>query len=270
VRKRRPLLWGTLLVVSLAVAATAFSAAGPKGGVQVLSKETPAVATLVAKDSKIAISSRPVVLVAARPTPTKVTAGTPGTAKVALSSVRVAAVPPAAVSRPTSGTAHHTSTRPTSSPKAPGVVPEVLRVPALGITIKVGRLGLQSNGEIEVPTTTHQVGWYTGGPTPGQIGSAAILGHVDSYAGIGVFFYLKNLQSGDKLSVTLSNQEVAHFTVTKVVQYPKNSFPDALVYGNHGVSQLQLVTCGGVFNRSTGHYESNIVVYSRLTSVTTP
>jgi hypothetical protein len=59
-----------------------------------------------------------------------------------------------------------------------------------------------------------------------------------------------------------------HFLVTEVVQYSKTSFPDRLVYGSHGTRSLQLVTCGGVFDHATGHYESNIVVFSNLVSVT--
>jgi hypothetical protein len=30
------------------------------------------------------------------------------------------------------------------------------------------------------------------------------------------------------------------------------------------------VTCGGVFDHDTGHYESNVVVFSRLVSVVVP
>ena len=35
------------------------------------------------------------------------------------------------------------------------------------------------------------------GPSPGQIGSAVILGHVDTYQGPGIFFQLRALQAGD-------------------------------------------------------------------------
>src|SRR3984957_14123766 len=54
-------------------------------------------------------------------------------------------------------------------------------------------LGLQSNGALQVPTTTTVAGWYTGSPRPGAIGSAIIVGHVDSYQGDGVFFPLGTL-----------------------------------------------------------------------------
>jgi sortase (surface protein transpeptidase) len=121
-----------------------------------------------------------------------------------------------------------------------------------------------------VPTNTHTVGWYRDGPTPGQVGSAVILGHVDSYLGPGTFFSLKELKAGDPITVDLANGAVTHFVVTKVVQYAKTSFPDRLVYGSHGIRGLQLVTCGGTFDHATGHYESNVVVFSHLVSVKKP
>jgi sortase (surface protein transpeptidase) len=130
-------------------------------------------------------------------------------------------------------------------------------------------LGIQANGEVAVPTTVHSVGWYDRGPAPGQFGSAVILGHVDSASkGIGTFYYLKNMKPNAAINVTLNDGLVAHFAVTKVVQYSKTAFPDRLVYGSSGTESLQLVTCGGSFDYSTGHYLANIVVFSHLVSVT--
>jgi sortase (surface protein transpeptidase) len=115
------------------------------------------------------------------------------------------------------------------------------------------------------------VGWYRYGVTPGQIGSAVILGHVDSYLGPGVFFEVKTLKAGDSLDLTLADGARTRFVVTEVVQYLKTAFPDRLVYGAHGTSRsLQLVTCGGAFDHATGHYLSNVVVFSRLVGVTLP
>ncbi len=148
--------------------------------------------------------------------------------------------------------------------------PVKLKIPALGVSTTVGKLGLQPDDQVMVPTSIHTVGWYIDGPSPGQMGSAVILGHVDSTQGEGVFFNLKSLKSGDRIIVTSTNGVMTTFKVTKVVQYSKSAFPDRLVYGSHGTRSLQLVTCGGVFDHATGHYESNIVVFSNLVNVTKP
>jgi sortase (surface protein transpeptidase) len=152
-------------------------------------------------------------------------------------------------------------------PSIPRSGPERLEIPALGVNIAVGRLGLQPDGEVEVPATTHTVGWFVRGVTPGQIGSAVILGHVDSYLGPGIFFELKTLKANDMIVVTLADGTVTRFRVNKVVQFAKTDFPDQLVFGSRGTRSLQLVTCGGPFDSATGHYLANVVVFSRLVSV---
>jgi hypothetical protein len=152
-------------------------------------------------------------------------------------------------------------------------VPVSLRVPAIALSVPLSTLGLNFDGTVQVPTNDTEPGWFKLGPTPGQIGSSVILGHVDSYKGPGVFFQLRALVAGDQVQVSLADGAVVNFAVTSVVMYPKNLFPAQEVYTSHGDSQLQLVTCGGTFDSQTGHYLSNIVVYTSFVSAhpaTTP
>jgi hypothetical protein len=145
--------------------------------------------------------------------------------------------------------------------------PVSLTIPAIGLAVPVGSLGLNLDGTVQVPTGT-KPGWFRQrGPTPGQIGSSVILGHVDSYLGPGVFFQLRTLAAGDQVDVGLADGLTAQFTVNAVAEYSKTDFPAQRVYGSHGSSALQLVTCGGVFDHQTGSYLSNIVVYTSLSSV---
>ena len=157
------------------------------------------------------------------------------------------------------------------APATPAVAvsqPVRLVIPSLGLSTSVGTVGLQPDGQVQVPTSIHTVSWYRDGPTPGSLGSSVILGHVDSYTGPGVFFYLRDVTAGSLIRLRLADGQVLSFTVTRVVQYAKADFPDQLVYGPRGTRALNLVTCGGVFNHATGHYESNIVVFSTLTGAT--
>jgi len=154
--------------------------------------------------------------------------------------------------------------------KVPRFRPIRIEIPALKINSYVGTLGLQPDHHVQVPTSTHVVDWYKDGVTPGQIGSSVILGHVDSFVGPGTFFYLKTLKGDDSITVVLANGTVERFVVSKVVQYAKTTFPDRLVYGSNGYRELNLVTCGGTFDHATGHYESNVVVFSHLVKVTAP
>ena len=55
----------------------------------------------------------------------------------------------------------------------------------------------------------------------------------------------------------------ARFTVQGSERYPKDEFPTARVYGRTDGPTLRLITCGGAFDSSTGHYEDNTIVYAR-------
>jgi sortase (surface protein transpeptidase) len=166
---------------------------------------------------------------------------------------------------------HRDVTATRSSQVAPVVarsVPVALQIPAIGLTTSLSTLGLNTDGTVQVPTDYQQPGWFRLGPTPGQVGSAVILGHVDNHQGPAVFFQIRSLVPGDPVNVTLADGVMAQFTVTSVAMYSKSEFPDQQVYGSHGSSALQLVTCGGAFDAQTGSYLSNIVVYTSLVSTT--
>ena len=168
-------------------------------------------------------------------------------------------------------TAKAATAPPVNAPALPVVarsVPVSLSIPAIDLSASLSVLGLNPTGTVQVPTDYEQPGWYHLGPSPGQLGSAVILGHVDTYRGPTVFFRLRTLVAGDKITVTLADGVVTTFEVDSVAMYVKAKFPAEQVYGSRGVSALQLVTCGGTFDPATGHYLSNVVVYSSLVSST--
>jgi hypothetical protein len=148
--------------------------------------------------------------------------------------------------------------------------PVQLTIPAISLTVSLSTLGLNADGTVQVPTDIQQPGWYGLGPSPGEIGSAVILGHVDSYEGPAVFFKLRSLVAGDIVDTSLADGVTAQFKVTSVAMYLKTNFPDQAVYTSHGYSALQLVTCGGAFDAQTGHYLSNIVAYTSLVALISP
>lgn len=139
-----------------------------------------------------------------------------------------------------------------------------LTIPALDLSVPLSSLGLNANGTVSVPTDIYEPGWYRLGATPGQLGTAVILGHVDSYRGPAVFFKLRDLVVGDRVNVSLADGVTARFRVIGTAIYLKASFPARLVYGARSYGSLQLITCGGTFDSATGHYLSNVVVYTAL------
>ena len=147
-------------------------------------------------------------------------------------------------------------------------VPVRLKIPAIGVDTELQRLGREQDGTIEVPTGPREweeAGWYEGGTRPGDPGSAVILGHVDSRRdGPAVFFRLRELRRGDQIKVVRADGSTVRFSVDRTEQYPKSRFPTDDVYYPTLSTELRLVTCGGEFDTSVGHYRSNVIVFARL------
>jgi hypothetical protein len=149
-------------------------------------------------------------------------------------------------------------------PTGPATVarPVYLSIPVIGVHTRLIRLGLTAQGALQVPASTSVAGWYTGGPRPGQVGSAVIAGHIDSYLGPGVFFRLRLLRPGDRVYVREAGGRLAVFRVYAERSYPKDRFPTQKVYGPAPDPELRLITCGGTFDPAIGSYLNNVVVYA--------
>ncbi len=164
------------------------------------------------------------------------------------------------------GSAHPPSVTPPPSPPfslAPSP-PVSMRASVVGISSVVSQVGLNKDGTIEVPTSYDKAAWYRLGPTPGELGPAVIIGHVDSYKGPGVFFNLGDVRPGQVIDITRADHSVAHFRVDAINTYPKDLFPTEAVYGPVNYAGLRLITCGGAFDEKTRNYENNTVVYATL------
>jgi hypothetical protein len=150
----------------------------------------------------------------------------------------------------------------------PSSKPVAIDIPAIGVHSVIQYVGLTSEHTLQVPAPGphyNEAAWYKYSSTPGSTGPAVIVGHVDSAAeGPSVFFDLGDLRPQDRVLVTRADGLVAVFSVDGVRSYPKADFPTKLVYGKDEHAVLRLVTCGGPFDNSSGHYLDNIVVFASL------
>jgi Sortase domain len=153
-------------------------------------------------------------------------------------------------------------------PVLPASAPVALNIPAIGVDSQLQSLGQNADGSMQVPApgSRHydEAGWYRYSPTPGSLGPAVIVGHLDSVSGPSVFFRLGSLQAGDTVLVRRADGTVAVFAVDEVRRYHKSSFPTQIVYGDTDHAALRLITCGGPIDPRTGHYRDNIVVLASL------
>jgi sortase family protein len=148
-------------------------------------------------------------------------------------------------------------------------LPVSVDIPAIGVHSQLLRLGVNADGTVQVPpltTRADQAAWLKYTTTPGQIGASVIEGHVDSYRGPAVFYRLGALRPGDTIDVTLADGVTGIFRVTGVREYAKDKFPANIIYSDANFAALRLITCGGAFDYTTGHYLSSTVVFASLTS----
>jgi hypothetical protein len=153
-------------------------------------------------------------------------------------------------------------------PTLPRSKPVTLDIPSIDVHSTVQYLGRTADGALETPAPGphyNEAAWYRYSPTPGSLGPAILLGHVDSAAdGPSVFFRLGDLGRGDHVSITRADGSIAVFKVDAISRYAKDDFPTELVYNDINHAGLRIVTCGGAFDDATGHYLDNIVVFASL------
>ncbi|WP_328482835.1 class F sortase [Streptomyces sp. NBC_00377] len=149
-------------------------------------------------------------------------------------------------------------------PRSPATT---LRVPSLGIVATIVPLRLGPDRHLGTPPLERPklVGWYAGGPTPGERGTAVAVGHRDTKTGPAVFAGLARVARGARIEARRADGRTAVYTVDRVRVFDKATFPDKEVYGPTRRPELRILTCGGLFRQATG-YTSNVVVFAHLTA----
>ncbi len=145
------------------------------------------------------------------------------------------------------------------APAVAGAPPVELRLP--GRTVRVDPVGVAADGSIDVPDDPSRAGWLVTGSAPADpAGSTVLVGHLDSATkGIGAFAALLDLPANTSLSVVDSQGDVHRYRVTSRQQLVKAGLP-ATLFAREGSPRLVLITCGGAFDRTTHHYDDNVVV----------
>lgn len=160
-----------------------------------------------------------------------------------------------------------TSTTPstTSTTLYVHAIPDPVRIviPAIDVDAELIHVGLRENGDMDVPPFG-LAAWYKLGPAPGAGGPAVIVAHVDTKKGPDVFYDLKNLEPGDQILVYGDNGAPASFVVDSKEQQLKSELPADRIWNDTWEPVIRLITCGGDFDRSSGHYLSNVIVYGHL------
>lgn len=146
-------------------------------------------------------------------------------------------------------------------PEAPP--PRGVSIERLGIHSTLVGLKVQGDGTLQVPDDFDRAGWHRGGTAPGDVGPAVVVGHVDSFEGPAIFYRLRELQPGDRVTIDRIDGSQVLFEVYGQETVAKDAFPTERVYGATDEPELRLLTCGGRFDEEARSYTDNVVVYAR-------
>ncbi|MEU6591801.1 class F sortase [Streptomyces sp. NPDC046881] len=148
----------------------------------------------------------------------------------------------------------------------PRSTPTRLRIPKISVDAPFTTLSLGDSGQLQPPPAadTNLVGWYSGGASPGEEGTAIIAGHVDTVTSAAVFAGLYELERGDRFSVERADGRTADFVVDSAETYPKDDFPSKRVYADASRPEVRLITCAGDYDHTVRDYTDNLVVFAHL------
>ncbi len=144
-------------------------------------------------------------------------------------------------------------------------LPKRLIIQKIGVTAKVESVGLDAEEKMDIPKNVQNVAWYNLGVKPGELGNAVIDGHYDTATGApAVFYSITKLKSGDILKVTDENDKEYIFSITRTQTYDFDKIPISEIFGPSAIARLNLITCGGVWDKKNKNYLKRIVVYSEI------
>jgi LPXTG-site transpeptidase (sortase) family protein len=150
----------------------------------------------------------------------------------------------------------------------PADQPREINLTSINAQGYIQKVGLDQNNTVVAPGNIHVAGWYTDSVKPGDEGLSIIDGHVSGWYTDGVFKHLSSLKAGDAFTVTYGDNSVRNF---KVVEVKTLAVADAGAYlfkqDDAIKNQLNLITCGGHFDRSSAEYDSRVIVKSELLQI---
>jgi len=137
-----------------------------------------------------------------------------------------------------------------------------LIIPRIKVNAVIKDMGVTLAGAMAVPGNRIEVGWYSPGTRPGEVGSAVIGGH-NFWNGSAVFRNLNLLKKGDVLSVVDAHGVTTSFVVRELRTFKATDSNSGIFTSENGI-HLNLITCSGVWDPKTKSYTTRLVVYTDL------
>ncbi|GAB3853301.1 hypothetical protein GCM10028801_05700 [Nocardioides maradonensis] len=153
--------------------------------------------------------------------------------------------------------------RPASTVATPPSPPTRLRIPHLGLDVRVVRLGADAGGRNLALPPLRAAGWDRSSALAGGPGITVVAGFIERSVGQrGALTRLGRLRRGDAVVLARRDGAPARYRVTRIAFYPQGQLPATKVFGSTTRPELRLVSLGGPLHR--GDPIGNAVVFGSL------
>ncbi|MFA5946599.1 MAG: class F sortase [Patescibacteria group bacterium] len=136
-------------------------------------------------------------------------------------------------------------------------------IPSIGVNAAIEKVALTPQGAMDVPKNPLNAAWYELGPRPGEIGSAVIDGHVNWFnESSAVFKRLYKVKPGQEVIIEDATGAKVIFIVREVKKFDPATDAASVFTSSDSQAHLNLITCGGVWNKITKQYSERLVVFT--------
>lgn len=145
---------------------------------------------------------------------------------------------------------------------APAQAAGELRIPSVGVTAPVVKVGMNRTGII-IPENPAHLGWWKRSATNrSHRGNSIVVGHVsDSQLNLGVFAQLRRTHRGD-IVVWRTGEFTKRYRIVSKKKFLRSRPLPPRLFRMHGKHFLRMITCSDLVKLPDGyfHYTKNLVV----------
>lgn len=138
--------------------------------------------------------------------------------------------------------------------------PMWIYAPAINLFSPIQGVGTNAKGEMDVPSgKTNKVGWFAGGVTPGETGTAVLDAHV-----FAAFKDLNKLPVGSDIYIYMASGKILHFVTKASNLYALSTLSPYTLFAPTASKQLNLITCAGKLTANLSTYTHRLIVTAEL------
>lgn len=143
--------------------------------------------------------------------------------------------------------------------------PKKIRIGKIAVDAFIQQAGVDQNKAVAVPSNVHLASWFTESVRPGQLGLSIVDGHVSGPTVDGIFKNLNKLSKDDTFEIEQGNGAVLKYKVIEKVELKVADSAAYLFSQKPEIkSQLNLITCGGKFDKKANQFENRVIVAASL------